>query len=81
MFWERQVTTATVTEALGWGIGIGLAVTDVFTEVDVGDIGVLIAGASAVLQVKRAIVAQHEREDAAFRFGTRSQDVKAMHDE
>lgn len=69
---EQKVTVGTATITTGWAIALALEAVDIFTGVNVGDLGVIVAGAAGVLQVKRYIADQHAREDAAFRLGTRA---------
>lgn len=73
---DRQVTAATVAATVGWMTGVVLVVVDLITAEETGELGLLVAGASAVLQIKLAIRRdQRRREQEAFDLGQRSTDT------
>lgn len=80
MLLEQETTAATVLGIVGWLAGATLVLIDVFGLWDVGELGLLLAGAGAVVQIRKMVRDQRAREDRAFRLGAAtSEQIRQIH--
>lgn len=69
MMHDTTVSAAALAETLGWLLGAALVVLELLTDWRTGDLGLLIAGASGVLQVKGYVAGQRRKFEQAYQLG------------
>lgn len=66
---DRNISATTTLAVLMWMVGAALALTELFTHLDIGELGIVIAAAGATMNVRGFFCHIAYRERNAFELG------------
>lgn len=75
---ERTFSSTHVYSLAFWVAGFALAIVEVVTELDVGELGILLAGIGGVANIKAFLLHMECREREAFHLGEQYERLRAV---